>query len=64
MKLKVKNFNWHAGRPVVFLNEKTAIKMNVFVDDRVAIINGKKVYAIVDIFSKLVNQNQIGIERL
>ena len=61
MKLKVKNFNWHAGRPVVFLNEKTAIKMNVFVDDRVAIINGKKVYAIVDIFSKLVKQNQIGI---
>ncbi|MCK4649963.1 thymidine phosphorylase [Candidatus Pacearchaeota archaeon] len=61
MKLKIKNFNWHAGKPVVFLNEKTAIKMNVFVDDRVAITNSKKIYAIVDIFSKMVKQNEIGV---
>ena len=61
MKLKTKNFNWHAGRPVVFLNEEVATKMNVFVDDRVAITNSKKIYAIVDIFSKLVKKNQIGI---
>lgn len=63
MKLKVKNFNWHAGKPVVFLNDKTAKKMNVFVDDRVA-IKGKgktKIYAIVDVFPKLVRQNEIGI---
>jgi AMP phosphorylase len=61
VKLKTKNFNWHAGRPVVFLNEEVATKMNVFVDDRVAITNSKKIYAIVDIFSKLVKKNQIGI---
>jgi len=61
VKLKIKNFNWYAGRPVVFLNDKTAKKMNAFVDDRVAIINSKKVYAIVDIFPKLVKQNEIGI---
>jgi len=28
MKLKIKNFNWLAGRPVVILNDKTAKKMN------------------------------------
>ncbi len=61
MKLKIKNFNWHAGKPVVFLNDKTAKKMNVFVDDRVSIISSKKVYAIVDIFPKLVKQNEIGV---
>ena len=61
MKLKIKNFNWHAGKPVVFLNDKTAKKMNVFVDDRVAITSKSKVYAIVDIFPKLVKQNEIGI---
>ena len=61
MKLKIKNFNWHAGKPVVFLNDKTAKKMNVFVDDRVAITSKSKVYAIVDIFPKLVEENEIGI---
>ncbi len=61
MKLKIKNFNWHAGKPVVFLNDKTAKKMNVFVDDRVAITSKAKVYAIVDIFPKLVKQKEIGI---
>ncbi|NPE27082.1 thymidine phosphorylase [Methanococcoides sp. SA1] len=62
MKLKIKNFNWHAGRPIVFLNDKTAKKMNVFVDDRVSIeYKKKRVYAIVDIFSKLAKQNEIGV---
>jgi AMP phosphorylase len=61
MKLKIKNFNWHAGKPVVFLNDKTAKKMNVFVDDRVAITSKTKVYAIVDIFPRLVKQKEIGI---
>ena len=61
MKLKIKNFNWLAGRPVVVLNEKTAKKLNVFVDDRVAITNSKKVYAVVDIFPRLVKDKEIGL---
>jgi AMP phosphorylase len=62
MKLKIKNFDWQAGKPVVFLNEKTAKKMNVFVDDRVSIVTSKrKIHAIVDVFSKIVNQNEVGI---
>ena len=63
MKLKIKNFNWLAGRPVAVLNDKAAKKMNVFVDDRVAISNSKKVYAVVDIFPKLVKTNQIGLSQ-
>jgi putative thymidine phosphorylase len=61
MKLKIRNFNWYAGKPVVFLNDKTAKKMNVFVNDRIAITHNKKVYAIVDIFPKLIKKNQIGL---
>ena len=63
MKLKVKNFNWLAGRPVVVLNDKSAKKMNVFVDDRIEILNSKKVYAVVDIFPRLVRTNQIGLSQ-
>ncbi|MAH49435.1 hypothetical protein CMI37_26670 [Candidatus Pacearchaeota archaeon] len=61
MKLKIKNFNWLAGRPVVILNGETAKKLNVHVDDRIALTSSKKVYAVVDIFSKLVKKNEIGL---
>lgn len=63
MKLKIKNFNWLAGRPVVILNDKTAKKMNVFVDDRIMLSSSKKVYAVVDIFPKLVKKNEIGLSQ-
>lgn len=62
MKLKIKNLHWLAGRPVAILNDKTAKKLNVFANDRVAITNSKKVYAIVDIFPKVI-KNQIGLSR-
>lgn len=61
MKLKVKNFKWLAGRPVVILHEKTAKKMNVFQNDRVALTNSHNFYAVVDIFAKLVKENEIGL---
>lgn len=61
MKLKIKNLNWLAGRPVVILNDKTAEKLNVFANDRVALENSKKVYAIVDIFPKVVRNGEIGL---
>jgi len=63
VKLKIKNFNWLAGRPVVIINDNAAKKLNVFVDDRVAISNSKKVYAVVDIFPKLVKDNEIGLSQ-
>ena len=61
MKLKIKNFNWLAGRPVAILNNETAKKLNVFVDDRITITNSKKIYTVTDIFPKLVKKNEIGL---
>jgi len=63
MKLKIKNFNWLAGRPVVVLNDKTAKKLNVFVDERVVLSNHHSVHAIVDIFPKLVKVDEIGVSK-
>jgi putative thymidine phosphorylase len=60
MKLKIKNLNWLAGRPVVILNEKTAKKMDIYVDDRISISGKKKIYAVVDIFS-IVKKDEIGL---
>jgi AMP phosphorylase len=61
MKLKIRNLNWYAGRPVVILHEDTAKKMNVFVDDRISILNPKRVYAVVDIFTGVVKKDEIGL---
>jgi len=61
MKLKIKNFNWLAGGPVVILNDKTAKKSNIHVNDRIVLSNSKKVYAVVDIFPRLVEKNEIGL---
>ena len=61
MRLKIKNFKWLAGRPVVVLHEDTAKKMNVFQNDRVCLSNSNKFYAVVDIFPKLVKVDEIGL---
>jgi putative thymidine phosphorylase len=61
VKLKLKNFNWYAGDLSVLLNDKTAKKMNVFVDDRISIKGRQKIYAKVDVFPKLVKESEIGI---
>lgn len=61
MKLKAKNFKWLAGRPVVVLHEETAKRMNVFQNDRVSLTNSHNHYAVVDIFPKLVKENEIGL---
>ena len=63
MKLRAKNLGWLAGRPVVILNGETATKLNVFVGDRVVIKTSRKIYAIVDIFSGLVKENEIGLSQ-
>ena len=62
MKLKAKNFNWLAGRPVVILDETSAKKLNVHVNERVSLdFRSKKIHAVVDIFPKLVKENEIGL---
>ena len=63
MKLKIRNFNWLAGRPVAILNDQTAKKLNVFVDDRISVTNSKTIYAVTDIFPKLIRKNEIGLSQ-
>jgi len=62
MKLKTKNFDWLAGRPVVILTEETAKKLNVHLDERVSIsFEGKKIFAVVDLFQKIVKEGEVGL---
>ncbi len=62
MKLKAKNLRWLAGRPVVILSPATAKNLNVHVNERVGLLYlSKKFYAVVDIFSELVKENEIGL---
>lgn len=60
MNLKIKKFDWLAGRPVAILNYNTAKKLNVRPDERIS-FNGKKIYAVVDIFDGLVSDNEVGL---
>ena len=62
MRLKARNFNWLAGRPVIILDKRTADNLNIHVDERVELLyKGKKLHAVVDIFSKLVKTNEVGL---
>lgn len=62
MKLKSKNLNWLAGRPVAILGNETAKRLNVHVDERISIrYKSKKIYAVVDIFPDLVRVGEIGL---
>lgn len=50
MKLKLKKLKLGAGRPIAFIHEKTAQKLNIHLGDRVEVShNSKKIIALVDI---------------
>jgi len=60
MKLKVKHSGWSAGRPVAILNEDTARKLCVKVNDRLLVrSSSSRIIAILDISSKIVGRNEI-----
>lgn len=62
MKLKAKTFEWLAGRPVAILNDKTAKKLNIHIDERILIRSEKKsINTIIDIFPKLIKKDEIGL---
>jgi len=64
MKLKTKNLNWFAGRPVVIICDKTSKKLNVHVDEKIFLrYHGKKVFAVVDVFHGLIKTNEIGLSK-
>jgi AMP phosphorylase len=64
MKLKAKKLRWLAGRPVVILSTGSAKNLNVTVNERIGIRYKKKlIYAVVDIFSDLVKNDEIGLSQ-
>lgn len=64
MKIKTKNLDWLAGRPVVILTSELAKKLNVHLDERISLIfKGKKIYAVVDIFEKIVGNDEVGVSK-
>lgn len=62
MRLKVRELDLGAGRPVAFLNEATSHALNVHAGDRVAIANSNKmIIAVVDILKNFLDKNEISL---
>lgn len=64
MRLKIKSLKFSAGRPVVILNQETAKKLNIRIDNRILIKKDKeKVIAVVDISKNFLKKNEIAVSR-
>lgn len=64
MRIKTKNLNWSAGRPVVIMGDEIAKKLNIRANDRVSIkYNDLKIHSVVDIFPNIVHKNEIGLSK-
>ena len=62
MELKVKKIGLGAGRPVAFLSERTAKKLNVHIGERIEIsFNKKKLVAVVDIIKTYLDGDEISL---
>ncbi len=62
MKLKFKELNLGAGRPVVFINEGNARELNLHVGDRVEIsFDGKRLIAILDVVKKFIAKGEVSL---
>jgi AMP phosphorylase len=62
MKVKIKNLDWLAGRPLIILNSRLAKVLNVTANDRLLIRLGKrKIYSIVDVTGDTVGDKEIGL---
>ena len=64
MKLKIKKLELRAGRPIAFLNEKRAAKLNVHTGDRIEISReNKKIVAMVDTVKQLIGKDEISLSK-
>ncbi len=62
MRLKVKILKFLTGKPVCMINEKTAEKMSLHINNRASIRKRKKrIISIVNIVSKIINQDEIAV---
>jgi AMP phosphorylase len=63
MKLRVRHLKWSTGKLIVFLEEKTAKAMNVFVGDRILLKNHREVAAVLDITKGVIGEGEIGFSK-
>jgi AMP phosphorylase len=62
MRLKIRNLEIQAGRPVVFINKEAAHKLHIHTNERVSIAHGKnKIVAVVDIVDDFFKANEISV---
>lgn len=65
MELKAKFLKWSAGLPVAMLNQKTAQKIGVHVQDRICIKTltkyPKEISTIIDTVKRLIKENEIAV---
>jgi len=62
MRLKIRDLEIEAGRPVAFLNAKTAVKLHVHINDRISISSGKdKIIAVVDVVENFLKSDEISL---
>ena len=60
MRLKIKKLSLGAGRPVAFIDDKTAKKIRVHAGERIEILfDGRKEVAIVDVVQGLLRKDEI-----
>jgi AMP phosphorylase len=60
MRLKIRNLEIEAGRPVAFINKEAAHKLHVHTDERVSILFERgKIVAVVDIVEDFLKSNEI-----
>lgn len=63
MKLKIKKIKLEAGRPIAFLHERNAKRLNIHIGDRIQVFqNSHKTTVTVDI-SDLVNEKEIAFSK-
>jgi len=62
MRLKIKKLSLGAGRPVAFIDDKTAKKIRVHAGERIEILfDGRKEISIVDVVNGLLRKDEISI---
>lgn len=62
MQLKVKIFEFSAGRPIAIINQRTADKINVHVGERISMSKyGDSVIAMIDVSKDFVKQDEIAV---
>ncbi|MAG28270.1 AMP phosphorylase [Candidatus Pacearchaeota archaeon] len=64
MKFKIKKLDLKAGRPVIFIDEYIAEKLNVHLGDRVEVSkNNKKIIAVVDTVKSFLSKSQVALSQ-